>query len=167
MPLFIEVDLMVYLMCSLILLDFRWYGRFLALTGLAEHAAGPGRQRDADHHQSAGLFPQKDPRPRNLLHQLPARSGQVAICGLRLHRPDRPVPRPSDVARPCSRAVTQGCQRDAWSRALQDAGNRSWFTVVEARSGFWTTLLRERQIIRRRMRKRYFSGEQEIDPNAA
>jgi len=69
--------------------------------------------------------------------------------------------KPSDVGQTLSRAVTQGAS-SMLVKALQDAGNRSWFTVVERER--LDNLLRERQIIGE-MRKRYL-GEQEVDPNA-
>ncbi len=67
----------------------------------------------------------------------------------------------SDTAQSLSRAVSQG-SAPILIKALQDAGNRSWFTVVE-RAGL-DNLLKERQIIRE-MRKQYL-GENDIDPNA-
>lgn len=67
----------------------------------------------------------------------------------------------SDTAQSLSRAVSQG-STSILIKALQDAGNRSWFTVVE-RAGL-DHLLKERQIIRE-MRKQYL-GEDEIDPAA-
>lgn len=69
--------------------------------------------------------------------------------------------KPSDVGQTLSRAVTQGAS-SMLVKALQDAGNRQWFTVVERER--LDNLLRERQIIGE-MRKRYL-GEQEVDPNA-
>lgn len=104
-------------------------------------------------------FPKKT-QTQTLLNQLPA--------------PQRPVPiavygftdqtgqfKPSDVGQTLSRAVSQGAG-SMLVKALQDAGNRGWFTVVERER--LDNLLRERQIIGE-MRKRYL-GEQEIDPNA-
>jgi curli production assembly/transport component CsgG len=67
----------------------------------------------------------------------------------------------SDTAQSLSRAVSQG-STSILIKALQDAGNRSWFTVVE-RAGL-DNLLKERQIIRE-MRKQYL-GEDAIDPAA-
>jgi len=69
--------------------------------------------------------------------------------------------KPSDAGQTLSRAVTQGAS-SMLVKALQDAGNRSWFTVVERER--LDNLLRERQIIGE-MRKRYL-GEQDVDPNA-
>lgn len=108
---------------------------------------------------SLAYFPKKT-QTQTLLNQLPA--------------PQRPVPiavygftdqtgqfKPSEQGQTLSRAVSQGAG-SMLVKALQDAGNRGWFTVVERER--LDNLLRERQIIGE-MRKRYL-GEQEIDPNA-
>lgn len=60
-----------------------------------------------------------------------------------------------------SRAVTQG-SASILVRALQDAGNRGWFTIVEREQ--LRNLLNERQIIRE-MRERYL-GETNVNPQA-
>ena len=60
-----------------------------------------------------------------------------------------------------SRAVTQG-GASILIRALQDAGNRSWFTIVEREQ--LRNLLNERNIIRE-MRERYL-GETAVNPQA-
>lgn len=60
-----------------------------------------------------------------------------------------------------SRAVTQG-GASILAKALQDAGNRRWFTIVEREQ--LRNLLNERQIIRE-MRERYL-GEKEINARA-
>lgn len=68
---------------------------------------------------------------------------------------------PSETFQALSKAITQGGS-SMLVRSLQEAGRRSWFTVVE-REGL-SNLLKERQIIRE-MRQRYL-GETNIDPNA-
>jgi curli production assembly/transport component CsgG len=88
--------------------------------------------------------------------------------------PDRPVAvavydfadqtgqfKPSETGQTLSRAVSQG-GASILVKALQDAGNRSWFTIVERES--LKNLLNERQIIRE-MRERYL-GEQGVNPQA-
>ena len=60
-----------------------------------------------------------------------------------------------------SRAVTQGAA-SILVKALQDAGNRQWFTIVERES--LKNLLSERQIIRE-MRERYL-GEKDVNAQA-
>lgn len=60
-----------------------------------------------------------------------------------------------------SRAITQG-GGSILAKALQDAGDRKWFTVVERES--LKDLLNERQIISE-MRARYL-GEQNVNPQA-
>lgn len=68
--------------------------------------------------------------------------------------------RPSDTVQSLSRAVTQG-GTSILVKALQDAGNGNWFTVVEREN--LDNLLKERQIIRE-MRQRYL-GEAETPAN--
>ena len=108
---------------------------------------------------SLAYFPKKT-QTQNLLHQLPAPQRQVAIAVYGFTDQTGQF-KPSDVGQTLSRAVTQGAS-SILVKALQDAGNRSWFTVVERER--LDNLLRERQIIGE-MRKRYL-GEQEVDPNA-
>jgi curli production assembly/transport component CsgG len=67
----------------------------------------------------------------------------------------------SDVGQTLSRAVSQGGS-SILVKALQDAGQRQWFTVVERE--MLKNLLQERQIIRE-MRERYL-GEKEPNPEA-
>jgi curli production assembly/transport component CsgG len=69
--------------------------------------------------------------------------------------------KPTENTQTLSRAVTQGAS-SILVKALQDAGNRSWFTIVERES--LKDLLSERQIIRE-MRERYL-GEKEVNPQA-
>ncbi|MEM6899433.1 MAG: CsgG/HfaB family protein [Pseudomonadota bacterium] len=63
---------------------------------------------------------------------------------------------PSSAGQNLSRAVTQG-PTPILIKALQDAGNRRWFSVIEREN--LQNLLRERQIILD-MRKRYLGEEQ-------
>lgn len=137
----------------------------LALASLAALALGGCMSMPQDGRNtlapttSLAYFPKKT-QSQTLLNQLPA--------------PQRPVPiavygftdqtgqfKPSEQGQTLSRAVSQGAG-SMLVKALQDAGNRGWFTVVERER--LDNLLRERQIISE-MRKRYL-GEQEIDPNA-
>jgi curli production assembly/transport component CsgG len=67
----------------------------------------------------------------------------------------------SDTTQTLSRAVTQGASA-ILVKALQDAGDRKWFTIVERES--LKDLLSERQIIRE-MRERYL-GEKGVNPQA-
>lgn len=69
--------------------------------------------------------------------------------------------KPSDQGQTLSRAVTQGAT-SILIKALQDAGNRQWFTIVERAQ--LKNLLNERQIIRE-MRERYL-GETGVNPQA-
>lgn len=69
--------------------------------------------------------------------------------------------RPSDTGQTLSRAVSQG-GTSILMKALQDAGQRSWFTVIEREQ--LSNLLNERQIIRE-MRERYL-GETSVNPEA-
>ncbi|NCP13849.1 MAG: curlin [Sphingomonadales bacterium] len=108
---------------------------------------------------SLAYFPKKT-QTQNLLNGLPAPQRQVAIAVYGFTDQTGQF-KASDVGQTLSRAVTQGAS-SMLVKALQDAGNRSWFTVVERER--LDNLLRERQIIGE-MRKRYL-GEQEVDPNA-
>ncbi|KHK93688.1 curlin [Novosphingobium malaysiense] len=69
--------------------------------------------------------------------------------------------KPSDAGQTLSRAVSQGGAA-ILVKALQDAGQRKWFTIVERES--LKNLLNERQIIRE-MRSRYL-GEKDVNPRA-
>lgn len=69
--------------------------------------------------------------------------------------------KPQENVQTLSRAVTQG-GADLLIKALRDAGDGAWFTVLE-REGL-DNLLKERQIIRD-MRLRYL-GEQRVNPQA-
>jgi curli production assembly/transport component CsgG len=69
--------------------------------------------------------------------------------------------KPSDTFQTLSRAVTQGGSA-ILVKALQDAGNRQWFTVIERQQ--LNNLLKERQIIKE-MRHTYL-GEDQINAQA-
>ena len=69
--------------------------------------------------------------------------------------------KPTEQTQTLSRAVTQGAG-SILVKALQDAGNRQWFTIVEREQ--LRNLLNERQIIRE-MRERYL-GETNVNPQA-
>ena len=69
--------------------------------------------------------------------------------------------KPTDQTQTLSRAVSQGAA-SILVKALQDAGDRSWFTIVEREN--LKNLLNEREIIRE-MRERYL-GEKGVNPQA-
>lgn len=69
--------------------------------------------------------------------------------------------KPTDAGQTLSRAVSQGGE-EVLIKALQDAGSRSWFTIIE-RSNL-NNLLKERQIITE-MRQRYL-GETTVNSQA-
>lgn len=108
---------------------------------------------------SLAYFPKKT-QTQTLLNQLPAPQRPVAIAVYGFTDQTGQF-KPSEQGQTLSRAVTQGAS-SMLVKALQDAGNRGWFTVVERER--LDNLLKERQIIGE-MRKRYL-GEQEVDPNA-
>ena len=114
------------------------------------------------------LFPETRPEAF-----IPDRTQTQALLG-RLPGPTRPIAvavygfvdqtgqyKPSETGQTLSRAVTQG-GGSILVKALQDAGNRQWFTIVERES--LRNLLNERQILRE-MRERYL-GEQGVNPQA-
>jgi curli production assembly/transport component CsgG len=99
---------------------------------------------------------------------------QTQVLLSSLPAPDRPVAiavygfadqtgqfKPTEAGQTLSRAVSQGGGA-ILVKALQDAGNRNWFTIVERES--LRNLLNERQIIRE-MRERYL-GETDVNPQA-
>jgi curli production assembly/transport component CsgG len=108
---------------------------------------------------SLAYFPKKT-QTQSLLNQLPPPQRPVAIAVYGFTDQTGQF-KPSEQGQTLSRAVTQGAS-SMLVKALQDAGNRGWFTVVERER--LDNLLKERQIISE-MRKRYL-GEQEVDPNA-
>jgi curli production assembly/transport component CsgG len=108
---------------------------------------------------SLAYFPKKT-QTQALLNQLPPPQRPVAIAVYGFTDQTGQF-KPSAQGQTLSRAVTQGAS-SMLVKALQDAGNRNWFTVVERER--LDNLLKERQIIGE-MRKRYL-GEQEVDPNA-
>lgn len=69
--------------------------------------------------------------------------------------------KPTENTQTLSRAITQGAA-SILVKALQDAGDRSWFTIVEREN--LKNLLNEREIIRE-MRSRYL-GEKDVNPQA-
>lgn len=108
---------------------------------------------------SLAFFPKKT-QTQNLLNQLPAPQRPVAIAVYGFSDQTGQF-KPSTTGQTLSRAVTQGAG-SMLVKALQEAGNRQWFTVVERER--LDNLLKERQIISE-MRKRYL-GEEQTDPNA-
>jgi curli production assembly/transport component CsgG len=97
---------------------------------------------------SLAYFPKKT-QTQMLLNQLPPPQRPVAVAVYGFTDQTGQF-RPSDVGQTLSRAVTQGAS-SMLVKALQDAGNRRWFTIVERER--LDNLLRERQIISE-MRKR-------------
>ncbi|MEE4537945.1 MAG: CsgG/HfaB family protein [Erythrobacter sp.] len=108
---------------------------------------------------SLAYFP-KITQTQNLLRQLPPPQRQIAIAVYGFSDQTGQF-KPTNTGQTLSRAVTQG-GGSILVKALQDAGNRRWFTVVERER--LDHLLRERQIIGE-MRKRYL-GEETVDPQA-
>lgn len=114
------------------------------------------------------LFPETRPeafipdktQTQTLLERLPAPSRPIAIAVYGFTDQTGQF-KASDTGQTLSRAVSQG-GGSILLKALQDAGNRQWFTIVERES--LKNLLNERQIIRE-MRERYL-GEQSINPQA-
>jgi curli production assembly/transport component CsgG len=97
---------------------------------------------------------------QNLLASIPAPQRQIAIAVYGFTDQTGQF-KPNEAGQTLSRAVTQG-GGSILVKALQDAGNRQWFTIVERES--LRNLLNERQIIRE-MRERYL-GETNINAQA-
>lgn len=123
------------------------------LSGCAAYNVGPSR------FSTAAFIPAKTPTEVRL-NQLPppARPLSVAVYGFGDQTGQF---KPSDQGQTLSRAVTQGAG-SILVKALQDAGNRQWFTVVEREQ--FKNLLNERQVIRE-MRERYL-GETNVNAQA-
>ena len=105
------------------------------------------------------FIPQKT-QTQHMLAALPALSRPVAIAVYNFSDETGQF-KPTDSTQTLSRAVTQGAA-SILVKALQDAGNRQWFTIVERES--LKNLLSERQIIRE-MRERYL-GETQVNQQA-
>lgn len=97
---------------------------------------------------------------QNMLGAIPPASRPVAVAVYSFTDQTGQF-KPSETGQTLSRAVTQG-GGSILVKALQDAGKRRWFTIVERES--LRSLLNERSIIRE-MRERYL-GEQKINPQA-
>lgn len=123
--------------------------------------------------QSVGYSGRDAVPPTTSMAYYPSRT-QTQILLENLPAPQRPVAvavygftdqtgqfKDVETGQTLSRAVTQG-GGSILVKALQDAGNRQWFTIVERES--LRNLLNERQIIRE-MRERYL-GEKEVNAQA-
>lgn len=133
-------------------------GAAAALLGGCVSLADDGRATLPER-TSLAYFP-KATQTQNLLQQLPAPERQVAIAVYGFTDQTGQF-KPTEAGQTLSRAVTQGAS-SMLVKALQDAGTRDWFTVVERER--LDNLLKERQIITE-MRKRYL-GEEQVDANA-
>jgi curli production assembly/transport component CsgG len=109
--------------------------------------------------RSKAFYPDKT-QTQHLLAQIPAPTRPVAVAVYGFADQTGQF-KPVENGQTLSRAVSQGGGA-MLVKALQDAGNRQWFTIVERES--LKNLLNERQIIRE-MRERYL-GEQGINPQA-
>jgi curli production assembly/transport component CsgG len=105
------------------------------------------------------VYPQKT-RTQRALEALPPPSRPVAIAVYGFTDQTGQF-KPSETGQTLSRAVSQG-GGSIMAKALQDAGRRQWFTIVERES--LKNLLSERQIIRE-MRERYL-GETGVNAQA-
>ncbi len=109
--------------------------------------------------RSKAFIPDKT-QTQTLLETLPAPERPVAIAVYGFSDQTGQF-KPTEAGQTLSRAVSQG-GGSILVKALQDAGQRQWFTIVERES--LKNLLSERQIIRE-MRERYL-GEQGVNPQA-
>ena len=109
--------------------------------------------------RSTAFIPEKT-QTQHLLGSIPAPTRPIAIAVYGFADQTGQF-KPVENGQTLSRAVSQGGGA-MLVKALQDAGNRQWFTIVERES--LKNLLNERQIIRE-MRERYL-GEQGINPQA-
>lgn len=109
--------------------------------------------------RGTAFYPEKT-QTQNLLSKIPAPSRPVAVAVYGFADQTGQF-KPVENGQTLSRAVSQGGGA-MLVKALQDAGNRQWFTIVERES--LKNLLNERQIIRE-MRERYL-GEQGVNAQA-
>lgn len=126
----------------------------LSLALLASCAGGPATMGSA--------LPELPPptASQQALYDLPKPTRPVAIAVYGFSDQTGQF-KPSDTGQTLSRAVSQG-GTSILIKALQDAGQRRWFTVVEREQ--LKNLLTERQIIQE-MRGRYL-GETNVNPDA-
>ena len=108
---------------------------------------------------SLAHFPERT-QTQSLLASLPPPTRPVAVAVYNFQDQTGQF-KPSDTGQTLSRAVSQGGS-SMLVKALQDAGDRSWFLTVEREN--LKNLLNERQIIRE-MRERYL-GERQVNPQA-
>lgn len=114
-------------------------------------------------HNEASWSPAQPTRPTPMtvkLEQLPPAGDRVAIAVYNFTDQTGQF-KPTDGVQTLSRAVTQGAT-SILVKALQEAGNRSWFTVIERER--LDNLLRERAVIRE-MRSAYL-GEKNLNRTA-
>ena len=126
--------------------------------GVSACASTP-RAPDLPGAQRLPVYPEKTVS-QAALHDLspPTRPVAVAVYGFTDQTGQF---KPTETGQTLSRAVSQG-GASILVKALQDAGKRQWFTIVEREQ--LKNLLQERQIIRE-MRERYL-GEQQINREA-
>ncbi len=130
----------------------------LALTAGCSTVERNGRARIPE---TTGLayIPERTPT-QTMLADLPGPVRPVAVAVYSFNDQTGQF-KPSDQGQTLSRAVSQG-GASILVKALQDAGNRSWFMTVEREN--LKNLLNERQIIRE-MRERYL-GERDVNAQA-
>lgn len=130
-----------------------------AAASLAGCTTVGGSGRAIPETSSMAVIPEKT-QTQKLLEAVPAPARQVAVAVYGFTDQTGQF-KPSAQGQTLSRAVSQG-GGSILVKALQDVGNRSWFTIVERES--LKNLLNERQIIRE-MRERYL-GETQVNPQA-
>ena len=108
---------------------------------------------------SLAVYPQRT-QTQNMLAAIPPAQRPVAIAVYGFTDQTGQF-KPNESGQTLSRAVTQGAG-SILVKALQDVGNRQWFTIVEREQ--LRNLLNERQIIRE-MRERYL-GETKVNAQA-
>jgi curli production assembly/transport component CsgG len=131
----------------------------LAVAALGGCATSSKSLVDAVDREALPVIPEKTTSQR-ALQQIPPPSRPIAIAVYGFTDQTGQF-KPTDTGQTLSRAVTQGAS-SMLVKALQDAGQRRWFTIVEREQ--LKNLLQERQIIRE-MRERYL-GEKEVNAEA-
>ena len=135
-------------------------GMSLAMGSLAACTTVGSSGRDLVPEQTSFAYFPKKTQTQLLLNDLPPPERQVAIAVYGFTDQTGQF-KPTEAGQTLSRAVTQGAS-SMLVKALQEAGKRNWFTIVERER--LDNLLKERQIIRE-MRQRYL-GEEQINTQA-
>ena len=136
-------------------------GAMLSLGACTTLDAGYGQlEAGVDHVMSPAARAEQQTDTARTLRELPGPRQKLAVAVYGFEDQTGQF-KPTDTGQTLSKAVTQGAT-SVLLKALQDAGDRTWFTIIEREN--LDNLLKERQIIKE-MHRQYMGGE-EADPVA-